>query len=360
VPIEIRNASPEYDQLSLSRQLAIPGILLVLLVVCAVLIFQGRLQRMAHAAAIRKAGPRPPGKHRGSGDAATHEGGYAATGHPGQYPAGAAYAPIISFVPVQSYTMPYPPGQQGYVDPQAYMNPQGYPPGQGQPAGQGYPPYQDYQAGQDYQAYQTGAWPAAGDQPWSPPAADQPWSPPAEGQPWSPPGGDQGWPASAGDQPWSAQGGDQPWPSPAGGESWPAGEQGWDTGGQGLPRQGSDAESPEEQPADWFHASQDDGAPGSSGPPVPGQAAGFPGPDAQAPQDDATAMMFRDPAGVPPVVPYQDEPYRDPDYPGRRAAIPARRIRRPPPRTGRRSAAPGAVPRDRTPSLRLRAGGGTR
>src|SRR5690606_39863955 len=82
VAIEIRNASPEYDEIGVSRRLAVPGILLVLLVIFAVFLVQSRLQRMAHAA-VRKPAP--------SGAAAS----------PGPYPVLPAYAPLIGFVPVQ-------------------------------------------------------------------------------------------------------------------------------------------------------------------------------------------------------------------------------------------------------------------
>ncbi|MEO3812031.1 hypothetical protein ABGB17_23795 [Sphaerisporangium sp. B11E5] len=119
VPIEIRNASPEYDQLTLSRKLAIPGVLLAVLVMLGVLVFEGRVRRMAHAAAVRKAGPRSPGRHRGDPDM-PHMPGYPI------YHGGAAYAPIISFVPVQNYPGAGDP-QQPYADPAAY-GPYGYDP----------------------------------------------------------------------------------------------------------------------------------------------------------------------------------------------------------------------------------------
>ncbi|MFB9250724.1 hypothetical protein ACFFWE_20995 [Sphaerisporangium melleum] len=116
VPIEIRNATPEYDQLTLSRKLAIPGVLLAVLVMLGVLIFEGRVRRLAHAAAIRKAGPRTPGRHRGDGFPV----GLPMPGYP-VYHEGAAYAPIISFVPVQGY--PGMPGS-GPSAPLGYGNPQ--------------------------------------------------------------------------------------------------------------------------------------------------------------------------------------------------------------------------------------------
>ncbi|MEU8361920.1 hypothetical protein AB0C27_38465 [Nonomuraea sp. NPDC048882] len=132
VPLELRNAAPEFDQRTLTQKLSIPALVLVLLALFAVLIFEGRLRRMAHAAAVRKAGPPiggpempPPGAGYPAGP------GYATAGFqaPG-YPGGTAYAPIISFVPVQTYPSvppgyqdsnhPYPP--QGYVQ-EPYQEP---------------------------------------------------------------------------------------------------------------------------------------------------------------------------------------------------------------------------------------------
>ncbi|WP_203984705.1 hypothetical protein [Sphaerisporangium rufum] len=104
-PIVIRNASPEYDQLTLSRKLAIPGVLLALLVMLGVWVFEGRIRRMAHAAAVRRAGPRRPGDDLPPGMMPI-------PGYPIQH-GGATYAPIISFVPVQGY--PLAPGDHsGY------------------------------------------------------------------------------------------------------------------------------------------------------------------------------------------------------------------------------------------------------
>jgi hypothetical protein len=109
VSVELREAAPEFDEVTISQQLGIPALVLVLLALFGVLIFEGRLRRMAHAAAVRKAGPRPAGRHS---EAAEYTGypagpgyisGYAQTNYPG----GTAYAPIISFVPVQTYPSPY-------------------------------------------------------------------------------------------------------------------------------------------------------------------------------------------------------------------------------------------------------------
>jgi hypothetical protein len=130
VPLELRNAAPEFDQRTLTQKLSIPALVLVLLALFAVLIFEGRLRRMAHAAAVRKAGPQmaspmggaamPPGGGYPSGP------GYATAGFPAPgYPGGTAYAPIISFVPVQTY----PTGQPqygGYQDPGHPYPHQGY------------------------------------------------------------------------------------------------------------------------------------------------------------------------------------------------------------------------------------------
>ncbi|MEO3888109.1 hypothetical protein [Nonomuraea sp. B5E05] len=122
VPLELRNAAPEFDQRTLTQKLSIPALVLVLLALFAVLIFEGRLRRMAHAAAVRKAGPMaqpemPPGGGYPAGP------GYATAGFPAPgYPGGTAYAPIISFVPVQTY----PGGQVQYGA--VYQDPQPAPP----------------------------------------------------------------------------------------------------------------------------------------------------------------------------------------------------------------------------------------
>jgi hypothetical protein len=125
VQLEVHNAAPEFDQKSLTQKLSIPALVLVLLALFAVLIFEGRLRRMAHVAAVRKAGPQaarpdmPPGYPAGPG--------YATAGFPAPgYPGGTAYAPIISFVPVQTYPGGQP--QYGPVHPDPYAPPQGYVP----------------------------------------------------------------------------------------------------------------------------------------------------------------------------------------------------------------------------------------
>ncbi|HUR06102.1 MAG TPA: hypothetical protein VM347_26380 [Nonomuraea sp.] len=138
IPLELRNAAPEYDQQTVARQLSIPALILVLLALFAVLIFEGRLRRMAHAAAVRKAGPQSgpgqpgfPGAPGGPGPSGYPAGpGYATAAFPAPgYPGGTAYAPIISFVPVQTY----PGGQVQYgavyQDPNMYGQP-GYGPEQ--------------------------------------------------------------------------------------------------------------------------------------------------------------------------------------------------------------------------------------
>ncbi len=125
----VRNAAPEYDQTQLSRKLGIPALVLVLLALFAVLIFEGRLRRLAHAAAVRRAGPQGPvGRHRG--EPVPEPYGYpAGPGFAGPVP---AYAPIISFVPVQTY--PGGPAQYAPVyqqpfpqDPSMYGPPTDYP-----------------------------------------------------------------------------------------------------------------------------------------------------------------------------------------------------------------------------------------
>ncbi|WP_433434361.1 hypothetical protein [Nonomuraea sp. CA-141351] len=126
VPLELRNAAPEFDQKSLAQKLSIPALVLVLLALFAVLIFEGRLRRMAHAAAVRKAGPQaggpdmPPGAP-GAGYPAG-PGYYATAGFPAPgYPGGTAYAPIISFVPVQTYPAGHVPVyEEPSYPPQAY------------------------------------------------------------------------------------------------------------------------------------------------------------------------------------------------------------------------------------------------
>ncbi|MFF3665216.1 hypothetical protein [Microtetraspora malaysiensis] len=112
---ELRNATPEFDQVTLSHKLAIPAALLVLIALFGWLIFEGRLRRMAHAAAARKGGP-------------------AAGAAPVP---GAAYAPMVGLVPVP---VAYPPA---YGYPYAAEHPYGYPQ-QGYP--QGYAPQQAYGA----------------------------------------------------------------------------------------------------------------------------------------------------------------------------------------------------------------------
>ncbi|GGO67722.1 hypothetical protein GCM10012289_24820 [Nonomuraea cavernae] len=145
VQLEVRNAAPEFDQRDVTQKLSIPALILVLLALFAVLIFEGRLRRLAHAAAVRRAGPYPGA----SGEAAGHPAGpgypagpgfppgpgfpggpgypsagypagpgYASVGYPAP-PGYAPYAPIISFVPVHT---PGGPVQYGavYQDP-AYV-----------------------------------------------------------------------------------------------------------------------------------------------------------------------------------------------------------------------------------------------
>ncbi|QYC44913.1 hypothetical protein Nocox_36795 [Nonomuraea coxensis DSM 45129] len=135
VPLELRAAAPEFDEKTLTQKLSIPALVLVLLALFAVLIFEGRLRRMAHAAAVRKAGPAAgyppagapgyppppggPGYPAGPGYASA---GFAAPGYPG----GTAYAPIISFVPVQTYASGPVQYAPMYQDPGHPYPPQGY------------------------------------------------------------------------------------------------------------------------------------------------------------------------------------------------------------------------------------------
>ncbi|MCW2878557.1 MAG: hypothetical protein JWQ95_2657 [Sphaerisporangium sp.] len=178
VPIEIRNASPEYDQLTLSRKLAIPGVLLAVLVMLGVLIFEGRIRRMAHAAAIRKAGPRSAGRHRGDD---LPGGGLPMPGYP-VYHGGTAYAPIISFVPVQGYPNVPGPGSPFPHDPQGYGAV--YEQGVALPAGPSEPwPRQDEHEHPGYASDATLTFPLAGQQP---PPADPMAGPAQTGQPPTP------------------------------------------------------------------------------------------------------------------------------------------------------------------------------
>ncbi|MEU4831522.1 hypothetical protein [Streptosporangium sp. NPDC023615] len=127
---EIRNAGSEFDGATLSRQLGIPALILVLLVLFAVLIFEGRLRRLAHAAAVRRAGPRMAGPRGEPVDPMMYPAGSAFV--PAHYQSGTAYAPIISLVPMQMYGPPYPEGyvpeqyHHGYAQPTAYMPAPGY------------------------------------------------------------------------------------------------------------------------------------------------------------------------------------------------------------------------------------------
>ncbi|MGI5492488.1 hypothetical protein [Microtetraspora malaysiensis] len=163
---ELRNATPEFDQVTLSHKLAIPAALLVLIALFGWLIFEGRLRRMAHGAAVRKGGP-------------------AAAAAPVP---GAAYAPMVGIVPVP---VPYPPA---YGYPYVAEHPYGYPPGYPQ----GYAPQQAYGAhpaygmphgygvapGYGVPGQQTDAWSLAVNEP-GPAAAPRPDAPgsPAPGTP---------------------------------------------------------------------------------------------------------------------------------------------------------------------------------
>lgn len=146
VPVELREAAPEFDEELVSKQLSIPALILVLLALFALLLLESRLRRVAHAAAVRKAGPRPPVRPRPDAPGGAYYyaaypagGGYAQPGYSAGggypqsgYPAGTAYAPIISFVPVQTYPAGYPQGHpvhpglaQGYPTAEPGMPPEG-------------------------------------------------------------------------------------------------------------------------------------------------------------------------------------------------------------------------------------------
>lgn len=132
VPYEIRNAGSGFNAPELSRQLGIPALILVLLVLFGVLIFEGRLRRLAHASAVRRAGPRAPGQ-RDFVDPMGYPAGPGYVPAPGfpptVYQNGTAYAPIISFVPMQMYpATPEDYSPERY--PQSYEQPTAYIPGQ--------------------------------------------------------------------------------------------------------------------------------------------------------------------------------------------------------------------------------------
>ncbi|MFI6818576.1 hypothetical protein ACIBG7_39695 [Nonomuraea sp. NPDC050328] len=110
----------------MTQKLAIPALVLVLLALFGVLVFEGRLRRMAHAAAVRKAGPQVRAEQ-------AYPVGQGFAGGPQQagYPGNTAYAPIISLVPVQTYPtvhMPYGPVYQDPYGQQAvFQQPQHHP-----------------------------------------------------------------------------------------------------------------------------------------------------------------------------------------------------------------------------------------
>ena len=170
VPVELREAAPEYDQRRVSWQLSIPALVLVLLALAAVLVFEGRLRRLAHAAAVRKAGPRA--RRSGGGETTYYAypagAGYSSSVYPQagyvpvNYAGGTAYAPIISLVPVHTYPAGYPqgypagaglghvPGQGGVAphapyteSPSAGPRPSQTGDGQSQQTGEGRPPSEE-------------------------------------------------------------------------------------------------------------------------------------------------------------------------------------------------------------------------
>ncbi|GAA0407183.1 hypothetical protein Acor_50890 [Acrocarpospora corrugata] len=130
VAIVIRNANPEFDQTGLSRKLAAPAALLVLLALLGWLVFEGRLRRLAHAAALRRGMMQMPMQQLPMGHPMA---GAQMMPYPG-YPLQPYQAPVVSYVPVP-YPMPYPQqpygqppeAQQSYPPPaQAPGYPQGY------------------------------------------------------------------------------------------------------------------------------------------------------------------------------------------------------------------------------------------
>ncbi|NAS27278.1 hypothetical protein GT755_37120 [Herbidospora sp. NEAU-GS84] len=123
--VEIRNATPYFDEVTLSRKLAVPAAVLVLLALLAWLIFEGRLRRLAHAAAVRKAGPQLP-----PNVAMMPYPGYPMQPYgPQPYPYGQPYPPqqppqqVVNYVPVP-YPMPFPTPAappQDYTQPYVYQ-----------------------------------------------------------------------------------------------------------------------------------------------------------------------------------------------------------------------------------------------
>ncbi|GAA2890301.1 hypothetical protein GCM10010517_54610 [Streptosporangium fragile] len=212
--LELRNAGSEFDGATLSRQLGIPALILVLLVLFAVLIFEGRLRRLAHAAAVRRAGPRPGGYRADPMD----PGGYPAVPGYGPgfgYQTGTAYAPIISLVPMQMYAPVYP---EGYP-PEQFQHPYEHttaqypyehttafvpPPGQEQqPGAYGQAPYGPVgQPGQDVP-------PAAFHGPGVPPPGPVPHEGPLPQGPWQERPG-EGVQSSGPERPEDSSGGDRP------------------------------------------------------------------------------------------------------------------------------------------------------
>ncbi|WP_066371494.1 hypothetical protein [Herbidospora mongoliensis] len=143
--VEIRNATPYFDEVTLSRKLAVPAAVLVLLALLAWLIFEGRLRRLAHAAAVRKAGPQMPPNMAMMpypGYPMQPYGQQYGQPYPGPYPGqpypGQPYPPqppqqVVNYVPVP-YPMPFPtpaPAPQDYTQPYVYQQqppPQAPPP----------------------------------------------------------------------------------------------------------------------------------------------------------------------------------------------------------------------------------------
>ncbi|RJL33385.1 hypothetical protein D5H75_11380 [Bailinhaonella thermotolerans] len=56
--------SRRQSEITLSRQASVTGLAVILFVIFGILLMEGKLRKVAHAAAVRAAGPRPPARHR--------------------------------------------------------------------------------------------------------------------------------------------------------------------------------------------------------------------------------------------------------------------------------------------------------
>ncbi|MDF5754687.1 hypothetical protein [Spongiactinospora sp. TRM90649] len=134
--IELREASPEMDRATLSRQLGIPALVLMLLALFAVLVYESKLRRLAHAAAIRRAGPGAWGRQ--GAEVPPYAGYPAGPGYVAGYPAPpAAYSTttVVNLMPVHNYPpqyaqptyeqAPYEPPSEAPFGPQVLQLPPG-------------------------------------------------------------------------------------------------------------------------------------------------------------------------------------------------------------------------------------------